>query len=214
MSSSRRASELTVRLRPSPGAARGLLVLLHGLGADEDDLLGLAPALPADLSYAAVRAPLGHDWGGYAWYPLASPQEEEPEIRASLTALVACLKTLPARSGVDAERTAVLGFSQGAVMAAGLITAPHAPTLAGHVLLSGYHHPAFRLPPTLNLTGRAVFVGHGSEDAVVPFAAGRDLAEQLRQHGATVSWHPYPMGHGIQDAELADVRAWLTRILP
>ncbi len=48
---------LTVRLQPSPDAPRGLLVLLHGLGADENDLLGLAPALPPDLAYAAVRPP-------------------------------------------------------------------------------------------------------------------------------------------------------------
>ena len=208
------APGLVVRLQPSPGPSRGLLVLLHGLGADEDDLLGLTPALPADLSYAAVRAPLKHDGGGYAWYPLSSPRQQEAAVRASLTALAACLQTLPAQSGVDAAHTAVLGFSQGAVMAAGLLADPRAPALAGHVLLSGYHHPAYRLEQAVGLQGRAVFVGHGSEDAVVPFTAGRGLADELRQLGAAVTWRPYRMGHSVQDAELADVRSWLNDILP
>ena len=211
---SHRETGLVVRLHPSPGPSRGLLVLLHGLGADEDDLLGLTPALPADLSYAAVRAPLKHDRGGYAWYPLSPPQQKEAAVRASLSALVTCLQTLPAKSGVDAAHTAVLGFSQGAVMAAGLLADPQAPALAGHVLLSGYHHPAYRLEQAAGLQGRPVFVGHGSEDAVVPFTAGRGLADQLRQLGATVTWRPYPMGHSVQDAELADVCSWLNDILP
>src|SRR5262245_54356302 len=123
----------------SPGAPP-LLVMLHGIGADERDLLPLAQLLDPRLVVASLRAP--HDYVvGYSWFPIDFRRDGEvvPDVaaaHASLAALVAWLAAAPARLGTDPARMYLLGFSQGAMMGLGaLVTAPE--RLRGVIALSG-----------------------------------------------------------------------------
>lgn len=206
---------------PAKGAERGVVVLLHGLGADEDDLLGLALELPRDLRYLGVRAPYTLPWGGYAWYPMtdvptppvpAVSHEERHGFTAALNALCAWLAALPATEGALPESTILAGFSQGAVMTAAALCRKDAPALAGYGLLSGYLHPAAPAPAAL--AGRRVFVAHGSQDLVLDPAFGASARERLTDAGADVLYRTYPAPHTICASEVADLRRWLDTVLP
>lgn len=205
---------------PASGPERGTVVLLHGLGADEDDLLGLALELPRDLRYIAIRAPLALPWGGYAWYPLAAPPEPQSrsvgpeETRAfgtALDALCTWLRALPAAEGAAPERTVLAGFSQGAVMTAAVLCRRDTTALAGYGLLSGYLYPAAAAPE--GLTGRQVFIAHGTQDPVLVPAFGAEARDRLTAAGAHVVHRTYPAAHTICAPEVADLRRWLGETL-
>lgn len=190
-----------------------LLLLLHGYGANELDLLPLADELDGRYFVVSVRAPLSAG-PGYAWYPLA--QSAAGDLIPDLATLRISLETLRQFVGallqtypIDAKRGFTLGFSQGAVMAGGLLlTAPNIPR--GTVMLSGYL-PLDAVTPAApdDLRGKAVFVGHGRFDQVIPIAAGRASRDYLEKVGADLTYHEYPIAHFIGPEELADVEAWL-----
>lgn len=199
---------------PARGTARGTAVLLHGLGADEHDLLGVAATLPHHLQRVSLRAPLPLPWGGYAWYPLRTapggaslgiPWPEGVSEAGGLAAAVAAVRATCAALPT-ASHPLLLGFSQGAAVAAATILAAPA-EFAGCVLLSGFL-PAGSAPGPLT-PGFPAFVAHGTEDPLLPVAEGRRLRDQLQAAGAAVAYHEYALAHGIGDEELDDLVAWL-----
>ncbi|MCC6627119.1 MAG: hypothetical protein IT340_06915 [Chloroflexi bacterium] len=197
--------------RPGAGLAPAL-VLLHGRGADEYDLLGLADWLDPRLTVISVRAPfpLGT---GYHWYDLVQIGAAEPISYAAARArLTAWLDALAPAHGLDPARVYLLGFSQGAVMTAGLLLDPTGLNSrpAGTVLLSGYlpldQHP----PPAAGaLAGIPVFIGHGRQDPLIPVDFGHQTRDTLTGLGAAVTYREYPIPHTIGETELADIAAWL-----
>ena len=127
-----------VRRPQSAGSAQApILLMLHGLGADENDLIGLADALDPSLFIVSVRAPFRYVVGN-AWYGLEKVGDVEPKSFATgLSALGQFVDALPATYPIDPSRLYTLGFSQGAVMATSLLLSR--PSLvAGSILLSGY----------------------------------------------------------------------------
>src|SRR2546423_10408291 len=99
--------------RPAPEEGAPGLLLLHGRGADEADLMGLVEALDPRLAVVSARAPLR--WGpGFAWYGAGA--EEAGTMRNSLEELAKFITLLPAAYGIDPRRLYLMGFSQGAVM--------------------------------------------------------------------------------------------------
>lgn len=198
------------RLGAGPAPA---LVLLHGRGADENDLLGLADWLDPRLTVVSVRAPfpLGP---GYHWYDLVQIGAAEPVSYAAARArLTAWLDTLAPAHGLDPARVYLLGFSQGAVMTAGLLLDPTGlkSRPAGAVLLSGYL-PLDQHPPRVAgaLAGVPIFIGHGRQDPLIPVDFGRQARDTLTGLGAAVTYREYPIPHTIGEAELADIATWLT----
>lgn len=199
---------------PARGQARGTAVLLHGLGADEHDLLGVAATLPHHLQRVSLRAPLSLPWGGYAWYPLrtvpggAAPGIPWPKgtseaggLAAAVAAVRATCAALPA-----AAPAVLIGFSQGAAVALATVLAAPA-EFAGCALLSGLLPAGIALGPLP--PGFPVFVAHGTEDHLLPLAEGRRLRDHLQAAGAAVAYHEYALAHGIADEELEDLAAWL-----
>ncbi|HVB09344.1 MAG TPA: phospholipase [Bacillota bacterium] len=187
------------------------LLLLHGRGADEQDLLGLAGLLDPRLFCVSVRAPLrAPGMPGYQWHTsLATGSPEPVSMLQSLEKLRRVVAALPGAYPVDPGRLFVLGFSQGAAMTLALSSAePQA--VSGALVLSGFWPPAAKAE---GLNGKAVFVAHGSMDPVLPLTFGRAIRDALTAGGADLTYREYPMAHQISDTELGDLTAWLAERL-
>lgn len=203
-------SPVAVWRRPAKrGPFTPLVVLLHGLGADEHDLIDVAKALPPSFAYASVRAPLAHDEGGFTWYRDRGPARP---VAASLRASIALLRDWldgPACAGYDPKRTYLLGFSAGMIMAAALALDDPL-RFAGCVFLSGV--VAFDAGVDTSpgrLRDMPVFYGYGLDDAIVPRELALRTARYLRDtSGAVVTERSYPHGHSISTRELAEIRDW------
>ncbi len=188
------------------------LLLLHGRGADERDLLGLAPLLDPRLCCVAARAPLPlPGTGGYQWHTsLATGSPEPISMLRSLGRLQRLVTELPGAYPVDGGRLFVLGFSQGAAMTL-MLAGAEASAVAGAIALSGFWPPAAKAEP---LRGKPVFAAHGTADPVLPLAFGRGVRDALTAAGTDLTYREYPMAHQIVEAELADINAWLAERLP
>lgn len=191
---------------------RPLLVLLHGYGADERDLFGLVPYLPAQFAVAAVRAPLAPPFPapGYSWYPIENLEDRDPvHTTAAATRLLEW--TDAAASG---HRTVgLLGFSQGAAVSLQAMRLDPA-RFAFAVNLSGYVTPG-GLPRDAELAERRppVFWGRGTNDDVIPEFLVAHTTEWLPGH-VDLSGRVYPgLTHSVSEQELADVRAFLDKQL-
>lgn len=187
-----------------------LLVLLHGYGADENDLVPLFPPLWGERPGWSLQAPLEMAPGMRAWFPLfveGNRRSADPDaIRDAVAAIAATLE--PARTTPDGStrRIVVAGFSQGGALAVALAMAH--PTLVDAVVVLSGKWP-YTLPPAATLASTPFFVVHGRADDVIPIADARDLVERLRAAGATVEWLEHPAGHSTHPSLVGPVRAWL-----
>lgn len=195
-------------LRIGPEQPQRRLVLLHGWGADADDLLELGLELVAGeegVEVVALRAPGLHPAGaGREWYPLA-PSPDWASLPMARQGLRERLEEL-ARS-LPLDRTVLLGFSQGGAMAVDVATAAIGLPLAGLISCSGYPHPEWQ-PQAAALP---VLLTHGSLDQVVPVEACSALEESLRAAGAQVTRQLFEGGHGIDPRLFPLMRQFMER---
>jgi phospholipase/carboxylesterase len=189
------------------------LILLHGRGADEHDLLALAGHLDPRFLVVSARAPLSLS-PGFEWYRLGAIGEPDlPTLRSGLADLKRFVAEVVTGYAIDPTRLFLLGFSQGAVMSC-TYALMNPDDIAGVVALSGYIPTGVGLPFQLDrLDGRGFFVAHGTHDAVIPVRFGRDASEFLAQTAATVTYREYPVGHQITLEILDDVAHWLSNRL-
>jgi len=206
--------------RPSDGAPEGLLVLHHGRGSDEQDLLGLADVLdPARrLHVVSPRAPLTlPGWPGYHWYVVPRVGYPDPEtFRASYAELAALHDELRERTGVGPERTVLGGFSMGSVMSYSLGLGPDRPAPAGILAFSGFIPTVESWQP--DLAARAgttsVFIAHGRSDPVMSVDFARQAHQLIEGAGLAVEYHESDAAHHIDPEHLPAARAWLDVVLP
>jgi phospholipase/carboxylesterase len=204
--------------RPSNGAAEGLLVLHHGRGSDERDLLGLADVLdPARrLHVVSPRAPLTlPGWPGYHWYVVPQVGYPDPAtFRASYGELSALHDELWERTGFGPERTVLGGFSMGSVMSYALGLGPDRPAPAGILAFSGFIPTVEGWEP--DLAGRGdtpVFIAHGRRDPVMSVEFARRARELLEGAGLSVAYHESDAAHQIDPEHLPAARDWLGGVL-
>ena len=179
------------------GNTRSLVVFLHGYGADGNDLLALAEPLAAELPDTAFAAPdapqrcTGNPFG-YQWFPIpwldgSSEAEAAAGLAESASELHAFLDALPGQTGIDAEATAIVGFSQGTMMA--LEVLPRRPQpVAGLVGFSGRLLGAERLKAE-TVSRPPVLLIHGEADDVVPPVSMPEAETALRDAGFEVATH-------------------------
>jgi phospholipase/carboxylesterase len=208
-----------VETGPSP---QWTVLWLHGLGADGHDFEPLVPqivkrewpALRFVFPHAPVRAvTINSGMRMRAWYDILGMEianrQDEPGIRDSVRHVEKLIEHETLR-GIRDERIVLAGFSQGGAiaLAAGL---RHARSLGGIVALSTYLPLADRSEGELSGESRhvPVFMGHGSQDPVVPHALGTMSRDWLIAHGYSVEWHSYPMPHSVCPEEIADLTRWL-----
>ena len=207
---------LTSRLRPADGDPAGVLVLLHGRGADEHDLFPLLDVLDPERRLAGVcpRGPLSLPPGGAHWYAVREIGYPDPATfgptyeRAS-----AWLDALPQATGVPIERTVVGGFSQGSVMSYALGFGRGRPSPAGIIALSGFVPTVEGFELDLERPDLRVAIGHGTQDPVIGVEWGRRAREQLETAGLDVTYRESPMGHSIDPRFLAELQGWVTDVV-
>ena len=188
------------QLQLGPEDAQHRLVLLHGWGADADDLLDLGALLVSpQTSVVALRAPEPHPYGtGRQWYDLQPIDWEAlPAARSNLQA-----RLLSLAKSVPLEKTVLLGFSQGAAMA---LDVGSALPLAGIAACSGYPHQGWQPPSPCP----PVLLTHGRQDPVVPFMASEELQKQLQASGQTAELMPFEGGHGIDESVLPELKRFI-----
>ncbi len=190
---------------------RPALFLLHGRGADEEDLLGLAPHLDSNLICIAPRAPFPFSYGGYVWYDIEDiAQPNEKEFDESCNRLKSFIGEMQKEYPLDPAQTYVLGFSMGAVMAYALaLTKPE--ELRGVIAHSGYwpeHFSRDLRPERLSLP--SFFIAHGTHDPVIPIDYARRAKELLTSYRARLEYREYPIQHQISDESLRDLGRWLS----
>jgi predicted esterase len=188
--------------------ATAAVVMVHGRGASAESILTLVPALHAErVAYLAPQA------SGGTWYPYGfmSPiPSNEPGITSGMRSIGRVLEHLAA-AGIPAERTILLGFSQGACLTSEY-AARHARRYGGVAALSGGLIGPDGTPRDYagSLDGTPVFLGCSDVDSHIPAARVRDSAEVLRRLGGDVTLRLYEgMGHTINDDEIEAVRAML-----
>jgi phospholipase/carboxylesterase len=204
--------------RPPAGEAAGLLVLHHGRGADEQDLIGLADALdPARaLLIVAPRAPLTLAGGpGFHWYVVPRVGYPDPEtFAAGVQALAEFHDELWERTGIEPGRTVLGGFSQGAVMSYALGLAGGRPRPAGILAFSGFlpSVPGFE-PDLEGRAGLPAFIAHGRADRVISVEFGRRARDLLESGGLAVEYLESDAAHQIGPRAVVAARGWLERAL-
>jgi phospholipase/carboxylesterase len=203
------------------------IVWMHGLGADGNDFVDIVPELrlPADrgVRFVFPHAPMRPVTinGGYvmrAWYDIRDDGGTRREDPAGVRASQAAIEALVARErgrGIPASAIVLAGFSQGGAMAlhTGL---RHPERLAGVMALS------CSLPVADTLAAEAapansdvpIFMAHGTHDQMIPKARAQRAYDTLTGLSYKVEWHEYPMPHSVCMEEVADIAAWLGRVLP
>jgi phospholipase/carboxylesterase len=204
--------------RPPAGPAEALLVLHHGRGANERDLLPLADALdPARrLHVVSPRAPhLLSGFPGHHWYVVRRVGYPDPEtFAAAFETLARFHDQLWTRTGVPPDRTVLGGFSMGSVMSYALGLPRVRPQPAGILAFSGFVPEVEGWEPDLvGRRGLPVFIAHGRNDPVIPVEFGRRARERLEAGGLDVEYHESELGHQIDLGHIASAIAWLEQTL-
>jgi phospholipase/carboxylesterase len=207
-------SSLIYRERPAAGTPEGLLVLHHGRGADENDLLGLADVLdPARrLHVVTPRAPLQlPGWPGHHWYVVPRVGYPDPDtFHAAYRKLATLHDALWERTGLTAEQTVLGGFSMGSVMsyALGLGSGRSAP--AGILAFSGFVPTVEGWEPDLaSRQSTRAFIAHGRNDPVMQIDFARRARELLEAGGLPVEYHESEAGHHIDPDHVPPAVEWL-----
>jgi phospholipase/carboxylesterase len=201
---------------PHAGGKPGhLVVLLHGYGADGNDLIGLAPVLAPlmpDVAFHAPNAPYpceGNPYG-YQWFGISrlDPQVAAAGVRAAAPFVEQFLDDIMARYGLDESKTVLVGFSQGTMMALHVGLRRDKP-LAGIVGFSGMLAAPDQLAAEIK-SRPPVLLLHGDSDDMLPHVLSERATEVLRQHGVQTRMHIAPgVGHGIDQSGLSHAARFL-----
>jgi len=223
------ATGLIHRVRPGPTGSP-LIVMLHGLGGDEDVMWIFERALPVAATVISPRAPIKIVPGvpyveavenGYSWLrPAPLPQVDRSTFATAIELLQRFIEVAIETYEADRRRVILIGFSQGAAMSYALsLTLPD--QIAGAIALAGFipEDESGQVLRTVGTQARPQFpnggylILHGLEDKTVSIGWARKARTTLESMSAAVEYHEYPVGHKISPQGLRDIEAWLKRIL-
>jgi phospholipase/carboxylesterase len=195
-----------------------LLVLHHGRGSDEQDLMGLADVLDPErrLHVVTPRAPLRLPGSpGYHWYLVPRVGYPDPDsFRAAYAELASFHDGLWERTGLGPERTVLGGFSMGTVMSYALGLGGDRPAPAGILALSGFIPTVNGWRPSLDdRNDMYVLIAHGRLDPVIPVTFARAAHDLLDQAGLTVDYRESDAAHNVDPGDIPRTVAWLDRVL-
>lgn len=205
-----------------PSAIRACIIWLHGLGATSHDFAPIVQELqlPAALGVRFVfpQAPIipvtiNSGFEMPAWYDITAREidaiVDKPGIMRSVEQVQALIESEVAR-GIPISNIVLAGFSQGAAMAL-TVGLNYDQTIGGIIALSGYLPLMADTLQNITEASRQtpIFIAHGTEDVMVPYALGKATYVNLRKANCNVSWHSYTMAHSVCAPEVADISSWL-----
>ena len=191
-----------------PGAPT--LLLLHGTGGDENDLLPLGRMLDERAALLSPRGKVLENGMPRFFRRLSMGVFDEEDLVNRTHELASFVEEAASEYGLDPKRLFAVGFSNGANIAASLLLL-HPDLLAGAVLLRAM--TPFELETLPDLSGTPVYLAAGRSDQMIPAESTERLADLLRKAGAEVTLDWQPGGHGIGRAEVEAARDWLARIV-
>src|SRR5919107_838909 len=208
-------SALSYRERPADGDPAGLLVLHHGRGADENDLLPFADVLDPErrLHVVTLQGPLQlPGWPGHHWYVV--PRVGYPDydtFHSAYAKLTAFHDELWRRTGIGPERTVLGGFSMGSVMSYALGLGSDRPAPAGILAFSGFVPTVDDWQPSLaDRPDTRAFIAHGRNDPIMDVAFARQARELLEAGGLDITYHESDGAHHIDPAHIPAAVEWLS----
>ena len=191
-----------------------VLILLHGLGSNEQDLFSFAPYLDPRYHILSVRAPRPYAYQGFAWFDIdfsqGVPQPHRTQMAESQQRLLSFIEEV--RHLYHPPRIYLAGFSQGAIMGYSIALAQPA-LLSGLLAMSGYVIKDSTLPTAASATLRElpILVTHGVHDLVLPVFLGRNTRDYLQSLQLNFVYREYPMAHEVNPACFADCKVWLSK---
>ncbi len=195
-----------------------MLLLHHGRGSDENDLLSLGDALDPErrLHVVTPRAPLElPGWPGFHWYVVPRVGYPDPEtFHRAYEQLAAFHDELWQRTGVTPSRTVLGGFSMGSVMSYALGLGKDRPVPAGILAFSGFVPVVADWEPALPGRDTRAFVAHGRADPIMEVGFARRARELLEAGGVDVEYHESDVAHQIDPAHATAAADWLATTIP
>lgn len=207
--------EHLVRQPSIPSANPPLLLMLHGLGSNEQDMFSLAPHIDGRFLVISVRAPFTKSPSSYKWYTVdftsGRPSINADEAEQSCQLLLDFIEQLKGKHRFDDSKVYLCGFSQGAIMSYSVgLSSPE--KIRGIAAFSGrYLEEAEHLfAPKDRFGNFSGFISHGTADNVLPVGYARQSRELFNRLGIPLSYHEYEgVGHSISKENLNDFLTWL-----
>lgn len=185
------------------------LFLMHGMGSNEQDLLGLVKGIEEQFYIFSIRGPLSQP-PGFAFFTIEGFGKPHREVFDQVVSrLTSFIEQSIAQFPIDKSRLYLMGFSQGAILSMTLgVTLGN--QIKGIIALSGYIpqfvKEEYNIQPVDDLS---IFISHGELDNVLPFVWGQENNEYFKKLGANVSFHSYKEGHTVSLENYRDFRQWL-----
>ena len=209
------ASGISYRLRqPVPARPRKCVILLHGVGGNEMNLVDLAAGLNDETLLVFPQGLLQMGAQQFAWFRVnftpAGPSIVSEEAEHSRKLLIDFVQRLQTRYAIAGQNTVIAGFSQGGILSASVaLSTPE--IVAGFGLLSGRILPELKphIADKTQLAPLHAFVAHGELDATLPVVWAQRSDQWLKELGVQSSSHRYPIGHSISAAMHADFLNWV-----
>ena len=207
------------------GPVTASVIWLHGLGADGHDFEPIVPELglgAAGIRFIFPHAPyrpitINNGFTMRGWFDILGLTLDAPQDEAGIREAAGSLAALIEREnqrGIPSERIVLAGFSQGGaiVLQCGL---RYGEKLAGLLCLSCFLplEPSFDAERTPANQQTPIFQAHGNQDPLLPMMFGTTTRDRLQAAGYQVEWRDYPMPHSVCPQEIADISAWLKRVL-
>lgn len=193
-----------------------LLLLLHGVGGNEQNLFSFADALPDNYLVVSARGPLTLGANSYAWFQVdfssGRPQINEIQAEAARVTLLDFIETLKKDLDFDEKQVYLMGFSQGGIMSYSVaLTEPE--KIKGIAVMSGRLLPEVKplVADEKRLAKLKIFVSHGKQDQVLHFPFATEAVDYLESKGLNPDFHQYDDGHTVNQQMLADVITWLNK---
>ncbi|WP_200844063.1 alpha/beta hydrolase [Pantoea sp. 18069] len=207
--------ELLQREPRAQGGSPWLLVLMHGVGSNEQDLFGLAAYVPAHFHVLSLRAPYPMGAQAHAWFQFTVDTNGVRHInvaqeRASREQLERTLAQAQQELGIPAGRTVLAGFSQGGIMAlSALLTQPQ--SLRAAMVWHSRLLPEVRSlqAPVEAFSGKSLWISHGTYDNVIPLTSAHTMREHVQALPLALDYHEYASAHEIRPDELKASMQWL-----
>ena len=190
----------TLRLREAAKSPARLLLLIHGWTGDENSMWIFVRNFSADYCILAPRGPHPALEGGYSWRPTSTSTYGRPsldQLRDSAQGLIRLVDAYQAEAGIDASRFDIMGFSQGAAMS-NVLSCLYPERVRKLGILAGFMPSGMEeLVAQKPLTGKSIFVTHGTQDNLVPIDRARASISLLEQAGAQISYCESDVGHRV-----------------